>query len=144
MKINLFGSNGPDYNVLNDEINEEANKDDAGGLVDETENNTAIYQSPNKETNENNEEQGLDNMINRADDFLEQGDAELKYDKEALQTFSRTMYNILLSVGVAVAAIVGGILGIKFMSASVEGKINSIFDRMCSSIWRICNMEINC
>ena len=54
-----------------------------------------------------------------ADDFINSGGA-IQYEESALQEFSNNFYNIMLSVGIAVAVIMGGILGIKYMASSVE------------------------
>ena len=42
----------------------------------------------------------------------------IDYDK--LQDASNTIYNILLSFGVVIAVIIGMVLGIKFMTGSIE------------------------
>ena len=66
----------------------------------------------------------LDDLIGDADSFV--SDANTTgigtVDTSSLQNFSQVFYNILLEIGIAVAVIVGIVLGIKFMTASVEEK----------------------
>lgn len=61
-------------------------------------------------------------MISDADNFVQQGGNVVSLNPDQLQTFSQTLYNILLTIGIVVAVIVGSILGIKFMAASVDEK----------------------
>ena len=65
---------------------------------------------------------GIDDMIGDADNFIREGSNVISIDQKQLQTFSQTLYNILLTIGIVVAVIVGSILGIKFMAASVDEK----------------------
>jgi hypothetical protein len=62
----------------------------------------------------------LGDIISSGDTFLEKG--EDKVDKTALKTTSDIMYNMFLSIGVATAVIMAAVLGIKFMTSSIEGK----------------------
>lgn len=77
---------------------------------------TIYYGFKNKDTTETAEE-GLADMVSDAESFADKG--ALKYDQTALQNFSKTFYNIMLTAGIFVAVIVGAILGIKFMTSSV-------------------------
>ena len=98
--------------------------DEEGTEEMETEDNsdsTSIYTKPEKSLT-GGSAQSLDDMISDADSFVKQG--KTQYDETALQDFSSTMYNILLSIGVAVALIVGIIIGIKYMMGSIEEKAN--------------------
>ena len=63
-------------------------------------------------------------MMQEADNFINSG-GTVQYQESALQEFSNNFYNIMLSVGVAIAVIVGGVLGIKYMASSVEGKAST-------------------
>ena len=63
----------------------------------------------------------FDSIIKSADDFLADGD-ETKISTENMQTISNMVYNVLLTIGVIVAFIVGAILGIKFITGGLEGK----------------------
>lgn len=64
---------------------------------------------------------GLDDAISDADSFIETGDND-KLKISSLQVFSRNIYNILLTIGIAVAVLTGAIIGIKYMLGSVEEK----------------------
>ena len=84
-----------------------------------------IYKQPQR--NDNNTASAstsLDDMMNDADDFVSSS-GNVQYDQSALQDFSSSIYNILLTVGVAVAVIVGAILGVKLMLSSVEEKADT-------------------
>lgn len=116
---------GYTYNVRSDgsvEItdSEGNNVGELEGGDQEASPDTAIYQLPKKDPVDDSQEKSLDDMMNDADNFISQGTT--KYNETALQNFSKTMYNILLAVGVAIAVIIGGIIGIKLMTASVEEK----------------------
>lgn len=78
-----------------------------------------IYKPISVETSQSGS--GLDDVINDADSFLKNGSND-KVDQGELQSFSGILYNILLQVGIAVAVIIGLIIGIKFMLGSAEEK----------------------
>ncbi len=82
---------------------------------------TTIYQLPEKKASTSSTE-SIEDLISDADSFVEKG--SIKYEDANLQKLSTTLYNMLLSVGVAIALIVGIIIGIKYMMASVEEKAN--------------------
>lgn len=85
--------------------------------------NYPIYKAPNINDGTRTSAEGADDIINNADDMLQKTSPlanEISPDK--LQNFSSIMYNILLSIGIGVAVLMGAVLGIKFMLASVEGK----------------------
>lgn len=63
---------------------------------------------------------GVEDAISGADDFLKKGTPQINDTK--LKESSDTIYNALLIVGVALTAIIGVVLGIKFMIASAEDK----------------------
>ena len=63
----------------------------------------------------------LSDIITGADNFLEQNKAEL-VNETALRKISSDLYNIFLAAGMIIAVIVGAILGIKFMTGSVEAQ----------------------
>ena len=78
-----------------------------------------IYQYPAK--NESTSAGSLDDMMGDADKFINSA-GEAAISATSLQSFSQTYYNILLTIGIVVAAIVGSILGIKFMISGAEEK----------------------
>ncbi len=86
---------------------------------------TPIYTAPNITDKDRTVAGSIDGIINDGDEFLNK-DNELAKGLTPqtgdLQEFSSIMYNILFVIGVVVAVIMGAVLGIKFMMASVEGK----------------------
>ena len=91
---------------------------DANGAPIDT--NSPIYQYPQKTSQNDNSEESLEDVIADGDAFLEKGNINI--NQTALQNFSKTMYNILLAIGVVVAVIIGALIGLKLMTASVEEK----------------------
>ena len=81
-----------------------------------------IYQNPEQVDSDGgtSSEKSLEDMINDADTFINTGTAQ--YNQESMQNFSKTIYNILFTVGVFVAVIMGGIIGIKLMVSSASEK----------------------
>lgn len=80
-----------------------------------------IYKQPKKEDSAS-AGKSLDDSINDADDFIQGG--EVKYGN-GLADVSNTIYNILVTVGVIVAVLIGAILGIKLMASGIEGKVEA-------------------
>lgn len=65
----------------------------------------------------------IDEVIEGGKNFIEAGkNQQSKIDGTNLQTASDTLYNMLLSIGIVIAVIVGIYLGIKFMISSAEDK----------------------
>ena len=95
-------------------------KAEKGELKDELNPDAPIYKEPNKISSGNTSEQSLNDMISDGDAFTNQGN--IIYNSTVLQGFSKTFYNIVLTVGIFVAVIIGGILGIKFMVSGLEEK----------------------
>ena len=69
---------------------------------------------------------GWTEIIDGADGFLQTGKVEAGknnvWDSKTTRTIVGDIYNILFPIGVVVTVVVGGMLGIKFMMASVEDK----------------------
>lgn len=86
---------------------------------DSLEGNQHIYKNPNSAPS-GNAGDSIDDIITDADDFVSQGTDRIRENK--LPEFSNTVYNIALAMGVAVAVIAGGFLGIKFMLGGIEEK----------------------
>lgn len=61
-------------------------------------------------------------IISGADKFIEDGFKESPIDSDNLKSLSDTIYNILLVIGTVLAVIIAIILGIKFVTGSVEQK----------------------
>ena len=62
-----------------------------------------------------------DEAMQNANDFIDSGSND-KIDSASLQDLSNSIYNIALIAGIVIAVLVGAILGIKFMTGSVEEK----------------------
>lgn len=67
----------------------------------------------------------ISDIFSQADDFISTGEsnANTTIDTSQLKKASNTIYNLLLGIGVAAAVIVGAILGIQFMTAGVDKKV---------------------
>ena len=77
------------------------------------------YRAPNVTTSSSSS--SIDDVIEDGDSFISVGNVEkVKIDK--LQSFSSNIYNILLTIGGAVAVITGGLIGLRYMLGSVEEK----------------------
>lgn len=72
--------------------------------------NTTIYASPFGE------------VISGAEDFLNSAESKTSIDQDELKSTSDTIYNILLMLSFGVVAIIGIIIGIKFMMGTAEQK----------------------
>lgn len=68
--------------------------------------------------------EGISDVIKGGDDFIASGnnDTFSTIDETVLKSASDVIYNILLIIGMCIAVIVAGMLGIKFMIGSVEEK----------------------
>lgn len=67
----------------------------------------------------------LSNILGGADNFVNQGktDADNTLDMEALNNASDLVYNTLLILGTCLAVIIAVVLGIQFITGSVEQKV---------------------
>ncbi len=63
-----------------------------------------------------------DNIMDGADKFVQKGEEQLNVDNKPLQNTSNFIYNLLLAIGIVIAVIVGMVIGIKYMTGSVEEK----------------------
>ena len=79
----------------------------------------SIYNYPGQK--ETNSAGSLDDMIGDADKFIDSAD-DAAISTSSLKEFSKTFYNIFLTIGIVVATLVGLILGIKFMIGGAEEK----------------------
>ena len=65
----------------------------------------------------------LSNIVSGADGFIQNGQAGgSKIDNDDIHSLSDSLYNILLIIGTIIAMIVGVVLGIQFITGSVEAK----------------------
>ena len=63
-----------------------------------------------------------DSIVSGANDFVKEGEQQVNgsLDTDALAETSNDIYNILLAIAMVIAVAVGIVLGIKFMTSSVE------------------------
>lgn len=65
----------------------------------------------------------LSNIVSGADSFIKDGQQDgSKIDNQDIHNLSDSLYNILLIIGTVIAMIVGVVLGIQFITGSVEAK----------------------
>lgn len=65
----------------------------------------------------------VSDMFKAADDFLAAGSAPTTViDETKLQSTSETIYKWLMTIAICVAVIIGAVLGVQFITGSVEGK----------------------
>lgn len=64
----------------------------------------------------------ISDVIKGGDKFISERSYDSTINEKTLKSTSDTVYNILLFCGMAIAVIMTGILGIKFMIGSVEEK----------------------
>lgn len=64
----------------------------------------------------------LENIIKGGQNFVENGKGSDPLNSTSMQDLSGTIYNTLLAIGTIIAVIVGSILGIQFITGSVEQK----------------------
>lgn len=66
----------------------------------------------------------FDGIMKDGDGFVDAGsDPETVLNKVQVQTTSKTIYKVLLTIGICISVIIGAVLGIQFMFGSVEGKV---------------------
>ena len=130
--VNKYGIDGESSDVVEVwkqtviQTNDEAYQDELEILDPDTDIKLGVgelYVQPDRKGNKGNSEESLEDMISDADSFVKEG--ELKYNDTALQNFSKTFYNIMLTIGVFAAVIVGAILGIRIMLASASEKADA-------------------
>ena len=64
----------------------------------------------------------IGDIMSGADNFIQNGQGTQQISNENIRDLSDTIYNILLIIGTAIAMIVGVVLGIQFITGSVEAK----------------------
>ncbi len=80
-----------------------------------------IYRWPEKEKRESTTQDGAEEIIQGAEDFIDSGSSNTLDIGKFQDTFSN-IYNTFFQIGVGASVIVGIVLGIKFMLAGVEEK----------------------
>ena len=75
--------------------------------------------------NGDNNTTDIDTIVTSANSFMDNQEGDINtISEDNIKNLSDSIYNILLIVGVIIAVIVGAIIGIKFMTGSVEQKAN--------------------
>lgn len=64
----------------------------------------------------------LDNIIKGGDDFINQGNTNEVINKGNVEITAKSVYNIVLTIGIIVAVVMAIVLGIQYITASVEGQ----------------------
>lgn len=64
----------------------------------------------------------IGNSISGADDFIQTGTQKEPIGAGNVKKLSDNIYNVLLAIGIVITVIVGLILGIQFMTGSVQAK----------------------
>lgn len=64
----------------------------------------------------------IGNIMSGADGFIQNGQGNSQISGSNIKSLSDTIYNVLLIIGTAIAMIVGVVLGIQFITGSVEAK----------------------
>lgn len=64
----------------------------------------------------------LDNIIKGGDDFINQGNTDEVINKGNVEITAKSIYNIVLTIGIIVAVVMAIALGIQYITASVEGQ----------------------
>lgn len=67
-------------------------------------------------------EHTMDDVVQNAQNFLNQGASTIPINGDNLKKGSSTLYNILLSIGIFLAVAIGMYLGVKFMLSTAEDK----------------------
>ncbi len=80
-----------------------------------------IFKQPSVSDSSSSTTDSIDGLLTDSETFLGKGENN-KIKDESIQDFSKTMYNILITIATFVAVLVGGILGVKIMIASADEK----------------------
>lgn len=79
--------------------------------------------SKSSQQQEETKKEGVTDIFSDARKFINIGrNSQNDFDIASFKINIDTIYNILLTIGIALTVIIGGILGIKFMIASAEDK----------------------
>lgn len=77
---------------------------------------------------------GLDTIIKGADNFIQAGDINGTINQNNLKKTSDSIYKILLIIGIIVTVIAAIIIGMQFVTGSVEAKAQ-IKEKLIPYIW---------
>lgn len=83
---------------------------------------TTIYKEPSIKSS-GEQGKGLDDMIEDAEAFeKKKGEQDFKFNQDKLKEFSSELYSVLIVTATAVSVLIGVVIGIKYMTGSVEEK----------------------
>ena len=121
MFINIsYAANTTTNTTTNDTSNTTSN---ATGTTDSSD-TSIIYKIPSRtEAQERQGESGLDQLVEDSNSMIE-GD-EVRYDREKIKEFTRTLYNIIFGIGIIASIVMGCILGTKIMLGGLETKVQA-------------------
>ena len=80
-----------------------------------------IFKQPSVSDASSGTTDSIDGLLTDSEKFLDSGQNN-KIKDESIQDFSKTMYNILITIATFIAVLVGGILGVKIMISSADEK----------------------
>lgn len=107
-----------DGNASTGEVDvEEAKKHEKEPKVDPDKD--AIFAQPKRISKEKGE-LAADDVVNDADNFLNDPNSTSYIKTDELQDFSQNIYSILLGIGIVIAVVMGGIIGVKLIFAPLE------------------------
>ena len=116
--------------------------------------NSIVYASKTSPDSSGGGDTGVSGILNAGEEFIQNGKESLLKNGELikgddLKNVNSDIYNILIALGVVLAVIIGGILGIQIMWGSIEQQVKAkemlmpygigcvvIFGAF--GIWRIC------
>lgn len=87
--------------------------------IESSQSGEILYKAPVRNDTGRQSAENIDDVINDGKSILKHTS---KISNDDIKNFSNSIFNIFLIIGVAVATLVGAILGVKFMTSSVEGK----------------------
>ena len=114
-----------------DELLEEFDGKSSTGEVDEKEaikhektvkidpDKDTVYSQPKRVSKEKGKA-ATDDVVNDADNFINDPNSASYIKTEELQDFSQNIYSILVGIGIVIAVIIGAIIGVKLMFAPLE------------------------
>lgn len=106
-----------------EDIDEEYTELNSEHLYDDPDKDVAFKQ-PDQNNTATTSSAAISDAVNDAEAFLERGNNSM-VSSTKLQTFSQSIYNILLTIGIVLAVIIGMILGIKLMVAPIEQRVEA-------------------
>ncbi len=117
-------NNGDDVNLSTkpaEELQQDPNQplpDTEGG----GETKTNVYTLPKNKSEDQSGTESIDDVFNDAQEFANNGGNKTELNDGNFAPFVNSIYSILLTIGTVAVVIMGAIIGVKYIFASVEGK----------------------